>query len=153
MTANPRYKNEFARVLESIALVAEHFNNIVNLDNSAIYSTKNDKFLVIESGDTIYSTLLKSNHSTSWTINENAIDAIEYIKRTTHVYLNEEYAQNVADAMESLDNKDAELIKESQYESTVSDYKSRIEALVEKFKNDPVKLAVVNKLTQEISEQ
>lgn len=153
MTANPRYKNEFARVLESIALVAEHFNSIVNLDNSAIYSTKNDKFLVIESGDTIYSTLLKSNHSTPWTINENAVDAIEYIKRITHVQLNEEYAQNVADAMESLAEIDKEMIKESQHESTVSEYKSRIEALVEKFKNDPVKLAVVNKLAQEISEQ
>ena len=67
--------------------------------------------------------------------------------------MNEEYAQNVADAMESLAEIDKEMIKESQHESTVSEYKSRIEALAEKFKNDPVKLAVVNKLAQEISEQ
>lgn len=153
MTANPRYKNEFARTLESIALVAEHFNNIVNLDNSAIYTTNNDKFVVIESDDTIYSTLIMSNHSTPWTISENAIDAIDYIKRATRVQLNEEYAENVTSAMESMSERDIEMFNESKREDTINDYKARIEALVEKFKDDPVKLAVVNKLAKEISEQ
>jgi hypothetical protein len=46
------------------------------MDNTAIYLTKNDKFVVIESNDKLYATLLMSNRTPKWTINENAIDTI-----------------------------------------------------------------------------
>ena len=42
MTANPRYKNQLSAILEGIVLIAENYDNIVNLDNTSIFSTKND---------------------------------------------------------------------------------------------------------------
>jgi hypothetical protein len=53
MSTNPRYKNDFAQILEAIALTCENYDNIVNMDNAAIYTTNNDKFIVIESKDSL----------------------------------------------------------------------------------------------------
>ena len=42
--------------------------------------------------------------------------------------------------------------EEEMKEQQKLSYKERIEALTEKFKNDPVKLAVLSKLAQEVAE-
>ena len=152
-TVNPRKRNEMAYLLEAIALVAENYDNIVNLDNASIYVTKNDKFVVIESGSNLYATLIQSNRHPKWTINENAIDAISFIKSKTNVYLNERYADLVADVVESTSEEDKANMLEGLKNDKVNSYKDRIAILTEKFKNDPVKLAVLSKLAQEVAEQ
>lgn len=152
MSANPRYKNNLAQVLEAIALTCENYDNIVNMDNASIYLTKNDKFIVIESNDSLYATSLLSNRNAKWTINENAIDAISFIKSKTNVSLAENYKQVIENAMETADKAEKERIETELKEATQQTYKERIEALTEKFKNDPVKLAVLSKLAQELNE-
>ena len=152
MTTNPRHKNEMAYMLEAIALTCENYNSIVKMDNVAIYSTKNDKFVVIESEDKLYATLLMSNHSSKWTVNENAIDAISFIKTKTNVSLNENYQNVLEKAMGTADAKEKERIETELKLQEQQSYKERIESLTEKFKNDPVKLAVLSKLAQELSE-
>lgn len=151
-TANPRRRNEFAGILEAIALVAENYDNIVVLDNVGVYSTRNDKFMVIESNTNLYATLLQSNRHPKWTINENVIEAISFIKSKTNVQLNEVYGEQVNNAIEAMDAQDKLNIEEAFKDNKVNSYKERIEALTEKFKNDPVKLAVLSKLAQEVSE-
>lgn len=152
MSTNPRYKNNLAQVLESIALVCENYDSIVNLDNVAIYTTKNDKFIVIESNDKLYASLLASNRNTKWTINENAIDALSFIKSKTNVSLSENYQEVIENAMDLADQEEKARIEEELKIQEHQSYKERISALTEKFKNDPVKLAVLSKLAQEISE-
>lgn len=152
MTTNPRFRNEMAGVLEAIALTCENYDHIVSMDNVAIYSTKNDRFVVIESNENIYSTLLQSNRCAKWTINEDAVSALSFIKTKTNVTLSENYTESVAKVMEKADVEDKARIETELKESTVLSYKERIEALTEKFKNDPVKLAVLSKLAQEVAE-
>lgn len=152
MSTNPRQKNNIAQVLEAIALVCENYDSIVNLDQAAIYLTKNDKFVVIESNDSLYATLLMSNRTAKWTINENAIDAISFIKSKTNVSLSDQYQSVIESAMTAADKAEKERIAEELKVSEQQSYKERIESLTEKFKNDPVKLAVLSKLAQELSE-
>lgn len=152
MATNPRHRNDLAGVLEAIALTCENYDHIVSMDNVAIYSTKNDRFMVIESNENIYATLLQSNRNSKWTINEDAISALSFIKTKTNVTLSENYKDVVSKAMATADEKEKETIAEELKEQEVVSYKERIEALTEKFKNDPVKLAVLSKLAQEIAE-
>ena len=151
MTANPRFRNQLGSILEGIALIAENYGNVVNLDNTSIYSTKNDRFVVIESKNNLFATLLQSNHCAKWTINENAIDAVDFIKSKTNVQLSEKYQATIANALESRSEEDKKIIEESKKEEQIQSYKERIETLTEKFKNDPIKLAVISKLAQDVS--
>lgn len=152
MTTNPRYRNNMAEVLEAIALTCEHYDSIVNMDNVAIYTTKNDKFVVIESGVNLYATLLASNRHSKWTVNENAIESLSFIKSKTNVSLSENYASLVESAVAVADEEEKTRIQEELKSQEQQSYKERIEALTEKFKNDPVKLAVLSKLAQELNE-
>ena len=151
MSTNARYKNNMAQILEAIALTCENYDSIVNMDNASIYTTKNDKFIVIEAGTNIYSTLLASTKHPKWTVNENAIDAFSFIKNKTNVSLSENYKELIEDTMAKIDEGEKERIENELKMQKQQSYRERIEALTEKFKNDPVKLAVLSKLAQEIS--
>ena len=150
MTANPRSRNQFAALLEGIALIAENYERIANMDNVGIYETANDKFLVIESSDKLYATLLASRRHPQWTINENAVDALTFIKSKTNVSLSECYHDIVKNHIEKVSEQEQETIKQELHEQKVNSYKERIEMLTEKFKNDPTKLAVLSKCAQDL---
>lgn len=152
MATNPRHRNQVAGVLEAIALTCEHYNSIATMDNVAIYNTKKDRFVVIESGNNLYATLLASNHAQKWTINENAVDALSFIKTKTNTNLSENYTELVEASIEAVsESQQAEMRAEMKAQEKMT-YKERIEALTEKFKNDPVKLAVLSKIAQELNE-
>lgn len=151
MTANPRKRNELAGVLEAIALTCENYDSIVNMDNAAIYCTKNDRFLVIESNGTMYATLLASNRQAKWTVNENTIDALSFIKNKTNATISENYQSSIEKAMENVDEQEKVRISTEFNIQEQQSYKERIEMLTEKFKNDPVKLALLSKLAQDIA--
>lgn len=151
MTANPRFKNQLAGLLEGIALIAENYGRIANMDNVAIYSTKNDKFIVIEGSDRLYASLLASNRHPQWTINENAVDALSFIKAKTNVNISERYSEMVQNHIEKVSEKEQETIKQELKEAEMQSYRERIEALTEKFKNDPTKLAVLSSIAQELA--
>lgn len=152
MSTNPRYKNNTAQILEAIALTCENYDSIVNMDNVAIYTTKNDKFVVIEGSSKMYSTLLTSNRHSKWTVNENAINALSFIKSKTNVSLSENYQSLVEAAIEVADIEEKARIEEEMESQEKNSYRERIESLTEKFKNDPVKLMVLSKLAQELNE-
>lgn len=151
MTANPRFRNQLAAVLEGIALIAENYDNITNMDNACIYKTANDKFLVIEGANTLYATLLASNRHPAWTVNENAIDTLTFIKTKTNVSLSEQYNNLVKNHLEQVSEQEQENIMKELHEQQIQSYKERIEMLTEKFKNDPVKLAVLSKCAQDLN--
>lgn len=151
MTANPRFKNQLAGLLEGIALIAENYGHVANMDNVAIYSTKNDKFIVIEGSDRLYASLLASNRHPQWTINENAVDVLSFIKAKTNVNISERYSEMVQNHIEAVSEKEQENIKQEIKEAEMQSYRERIEALTEKFKNDPTKLAVLSSIAQELA--
>ena len=150
MTANPRHRNELAAVLEGIALIAENYNHIANMDNVCVYETNNDKFIVIEGQDKLYASLLASRRHPQWTINENAVDALSFIKSKTNVNISENYNELVRTHIEKVSEANQESIKQELHEQEVLSYKQRIELLTEKFKNDPAKLAVLSNIANEL---
>ena len=150
MTANPRHRAQLAGLLEGIALIAENYGHIANMDNVSIYQTKNDKFIVIEGADKLYASLIASNRHPQWTINENAVDALSFIKTKTNVNISENYSEMVKNHIETVSEKEQESIKQELHEQELQTYKERIELLTEKFKNDPTKLAVLSSLAQDL---
>lgn len=151
MTANPRFRNNLAAILEGIALIAENYENIANMDNVNIYETKNDKFVVIEGGNKLYASLLASNRQSAWTINENVVDALSFIKNKTNTNISENYSEMVKNYMESVSETEKDNLKQELHEQKVQSYKERIEALTEKFQNDPVKLGLLANLAKELN--
>lgn len=152
MTANPRHRNQFAALLEGIALIAENYDQIANMDNVAVYETANDRFLVIEGADKMYATLLASSRHPAWTVNENAMDTLTFIKTKTNVSLSERYHDLIKDHIEKVSEAEQENIMKELHEQKVQSYKDRIANLTEKFKNDPAKLAVLSKCAQDLQD-
>ena len=152
MSANPHRRQELAGMLESLAQLCENYDNVAYLDNSAIYTTNNDKFLVIESGESIYATLLASNRHPKWTINEGACDALAFIKSKTNVNLNESYTEAINSNLENVSEMEKIQIEEALKDQEMDSYRNRVEALTKKFKDDPVKLAVLSRIAQQLGE-
>ena len=150
LTANPRFRNNVAQVLESIAQLVENFDTVATLDNVGIYTTKNDKFVVIESGSDLYATLLASTKHPKWTINEDAISALSFIKTKTNTELGEEYKKAVEITMQNESKEHQEEIEKQLQLNEEQSIKERIEALTEKFSHDPAKLAILAKLASDI---
>ena len=151
MTANPRFRNQLAGLLEGIALIAENYDHIANMDNVSVYETANDRFIVIEGSDKLYASLLASRRHPQWTINENAVDALSFIKAKTNVNISERYTEMVQNHIEAVSEQEQETIKQELHEQKMQSYRERIEALTEKFKNDPTKLAVLSSIAQELA--
>lgn len=151
MATNPRMKGQVAGILEAIALLCENYSNVVNLDTVSIYSTKNDRFLVIEAGTNLYAKLLQSNRHPAWTVNENVVDVLSFIKTKTNVSLSEKYGELVSEHIEKVSEEEKDKIEQELMENEKNSYKERIEVLTEKFKNDPTKLAVLSKLAAELA--
>lgn len=151
-TANPRFRNQIAQVLECIALLAENINKIVSLDNVMVVESDNDKFLVIESGANVYASSISSRRNPTWTINEEAMKALDFIKAKTHVDLSEELREAIKTNIANVSEEEKVKMQAELHTKSIDEMKQRIEALTEKFKDDPAKLAVLAKLAADVQE-
>lgn len=139
-----------ARLLEGVSLISENYDNICSLDNVGVFTSPSDKFVVVEHGDRLYAELIASNHSGAWVVDEDALKACEFIRSKTGINLISEYSDLIEKSINKADEESAKVIKEQLENNEVCSIKNRIENLTEKFKNDPVKLAVLSKLAQDI---
>lgn len=150
LAANPRYKTQLANTLECVAQLVEAYDNIVSMDNVQIISTSHDRFIVIESGTNLYASLLASNRNPKWTVNENVMTSLDFIKSKTRVDLSECYReqvkQTISQVSESQKEKMEKELKDKEFESV----RDRIANLTEKYKNDPARLAVLSKLAEDL---
>lgn len=151
MSTLPVRQKEVAGVLEAIAVTCENYDHIVNMDNVSVYTTNRDRFMVIESGTNLYSTLLESSHIPSkWTINENVIEALSFIQSKTNVSLSEVYDKAVKESMDQISEEDKKVLESEIREQANVSRRERVSKLVEKFKNDPVKLAVLSTIAENL---
>lgn len=150
MTANPRTRTQSAQVLEAIALTAENFDIIAKMDNTGIFETKSDRFLVVNEGTNMYATLLQSNHTGAWTFNTDVVEALESIKSKTRVSLSEKYNEQVKAVIEQVSEEDKAKIAAELKEAKIQGIKDRIANLTEKFKNDPTRLAILSQMAQDL---
>lgn len=152
MATNPRMKGQVAGVLEAIALLCENYDNVANMDNVSIYSTRNDKFIVIEAGTNLYATLIHSNRHPKWTVNENVVDVLSFIKSKTNASISDRYQDMVSEHIENVSEEEKEKIETELKENEKDSYRERISQLTEKFKNDPTKLAVLSQLAAQLAD-
>lgn len=145
-------RSNVAELLEGIARAFENFENFMLLDNTQIISSKNDKFVVIENQENAYAYLLQSNHNTGWKVNTTIVEAIDFIKKQTNLNIAKDYKENVDKQIELTESEKAEQIAEDIKKGELLGRKQKIEALTEKFKDDPATLAVLSKIAQAINE-
>ena len=150
LSARTRKNNAF--VLEAIAKLTENFDNVMALDNAQVITSGNDKFLVIENETNVYAILLESNHSQKWEINESVIEAVQYIKKQTKIDLTEHFENKIESVVETRTAEEQKAIKESMQKNEVDATKAQIAVLTEKYKNDPVRLAMLSKLASQVAE-
>ena len=148
---SPRAQQQSAPVLEAIILLSENFDNIVVLDNARIISTNTDKFLTIESETNLYAESIQSTHPGKWQINESVLDAVEFIKKQTKVNISELYSEAIEEAYQNSCEEEQQEIKENLKASQIQERREKIAMLTEKFKNDPVKLAVLSQLAEDLN--
>jgi hypothetical protein len=150
-TIAPRNVHHVASVLEAIALVCENFDNLAILDNTRVISTRNDKFIIIESEGNIYAESIQSTKPGKWAINESVLDAVEYIKKQTKVNISEMFTESIEKAYQERCVEEQEEIKENLKNDQIQERREKIAMLTEKFKNDPVRLAVLSQLAEDLN--
>ena len=150
LAANPRFKTQMANTLESIAQLVEAYDNVASMDNVQIISTPHDKFIVIESGTNLYASLLASNRSPKWTVNENVMTSLDFIKSKTRVDLSECYREQVKQTISQVSESQKEEMEKELKDKEFESVRDRIANLTEKYKNDPAKLAVLSKLAEDL---
>lgn len=150
LAANPRFKTQMANTLESIAQLVEAYDNVASMDNVQIISTPHDKFIVIESGTNLYASLLASNRSPKWTVNENVMTSLDFIKSKTRVDLSECYREQVKQTISQVSESQKEEMEKELKNKEFESVRDRIANLTEKYKNDPAKLAVLSKLVEDL---
>ena len=149
-TTNPRFRNNVAQVLECVAQLAENLDRVVSLDNVMVVESSSEKFLVIESGANVFATLLASRKNPAWTINEEAMKAVDFIKSKTGVDLSESLHEAIKENISNVSEEERAKMEQDLKDNSIDEMKKRIEALTEKFKDDPAKLAVLSKLAEDV---
>lgn len=145
-------RNQVAELLEGIARSMEHFQNFMLLDNTQIIESKNDKFVVIENGENAYAYSLYSNHTTGWKLNTTIVEAINFIKSKTNLNIAKDYKNNIDEQIKKTEADKAKQIEEDIKKGEMAARKAKIEALTEKYKDDPATLAVLAKVAQALNE-
>jgi len=152
-TVLPAARNQKAAMLEAIALITENFDNIVKIDCAAIYQSADDSFYVIEGKTKLYAELISSTHaSTRWSVNENAIETVKFIKDKTHVNLTEVYESMIDENIAEAEKAEKQHIVESLKSNEKKSFAQRIDALTEKFKDNPAVLRVIASVASEYAE-
>ena len=125
---------------------------LIVLDSLGIGNAPDAKKFGDEGANTLYASLLASRRHPAWTINENAVDTLSFIKAKTNTNLSERYSELVKNHIEQISEQEQENLKQELHEGKVQSYKERIALLVEKFKHDPTKLAVISNLAAQLQE-
>lgn len=144
-------KNKYAEILESFAKILEKYDDICILDNASIISTSRDKFLVIENRGQAYAKMLKTTHTHPWKISDNIVEACKEIKKYTNVDLTESYKTSINDIIEQVAEEEATTIEESLKQEQVNARRQKVSELIEKFKNDPVRLHILSQIASDIN--
>lgn len=145
-------KQQTAHVLEGIAKICERFDSIAVLNNVHIINTANDRVLLIENQNTATATLIATNHSQKWSITDNIYEVCSFIKKQTRADISESFKEKIEEAISQTEKEEKQKIQESIKQDEIKARKEKIEALTEKYKNDPTRLAVLSKIAQELAE-
>lgn len=141
------------QALENLARLAENTEQIVLLDQCAVYETlRGSRFLVIENDSELLAESLDGNSSGRWKVQDSGLNVLEFLRSKTNTELGEIYESSLRKSIEKADEAHAQEIRESLEQKTEADLRERISRLAEQYKNDPVRLAVLSRLGSQLAE-
>lgn len=149
---SPVKKAAMEQTLECVAKVCENYNNVAIMDNVTVFTTKTNKFIVIESGNNAYAELLESARPVYvWQTSGNIFETVNFIKSKTNTDLQDYYKDSINKVVAEAEGEEAANIRESLRQNEIQIRKEKIEKLTQQFKNDPVKLAVLSKVAEDLN--
>ena len=137
--------NQF--VLEAFAKLVENLDSISVLDNVRVIKSQKDSFIVIEHNGEIYTKSLNN----TWGTKADVVEALKYIKDQTNIDLKEHYQEQIEKVVETKTAEEKQKVLESIHEDEMKARRERIEKLTEQYKNDPVKLAMLAKIAEDLN--
>lgn len=152
---NMNEKLTFMNLTGVISEVFEAYENIVSLDHVKVLTTNNNTICaIIEAKDNVdlyvYRNVKNGNGNYQY---DYMVEALNQVIKLSGIDLKALYEERINEDMKKLDpqaqeiKEQLEANKEAQYEIR----KKKIAMLAEQYKNDPVKIALLNKVAKDLS--
>lgn len=148
-------KLSFMNIASMVSEVFEHINDIYKLDNVKVLNCNNGTLCaIIEGKENVNLTVFHNiNRGTSSQNYEYVVEALNQVIKLTGIDLKEMYESRInEDCKKSSPERQA--IEKELAESKSAQYeirKKKIAMLAEQYKNDPVKMALLNKIAKDLS--
>lgn len=149
-------KNIFINTCKSISEVFENFDNIVYVDCAKVMECSDfTTIAILEAKDNVILNVVKSIHYGSST-NEYKLmtEALDEVQKITGNNIKHLYSDRVNEEMKNSNPEEYKSIQEqltATKDEQINFRRRKIEMLAEQFKNDPVKIALLNNVAKELS--
>ena len=148
-------KIRFMNFANNVNEVFENHNNIMSLDQVKFMNCDNDTQLaIIEGKDNVNLTVFHSIHHGAYSKNyDYVVEALNEVVKTTGVDLKFMFEERINEDVKKLDPQ-AQEIKEQLEANKDAQYnirKKKIAMLAEQYKNDPVRISLLNKVAKDLS--
>ena len=151
---NVNEKLNFMNMCGNIATVFENMNNIVLLDCAKVLNASNGTCCaIIEAKDNVNLTVFRSiNAGTSSNNYEYMVEALNNVIKLTGIDLKPMFEARIDDDCKKQDPEGDEIREqlEANKEAQFNIRKRKIAMLAEQVKNDPVRLALLNKVAKDL---
>ena len=148
-------KIQFMNISTCIAKIFENIDHVVSLDNVKIISTNNGTLCaLLEGNENVNLTVFRNVKVGSGSYNfDYVVEALNEVIKLTGIDLKQMFEERINEDMKKLDPEQKELeeqLKESK-EAQYSIRRKKIAMLAEQYKNDPVKIALLNKVAKDLA--
>lgn len=148
-------KLSFMQIASMVSEVFEHIENIYALDNVKVLNANNGTLCaIIEGKDNVNLTVFHNvNRGTSSQNYDYVVEALNQVIKLTGIDLKAMYEARIDEDCKKA-SPEAKAIEEELAQSKAAQYdirKKKIALLAEQYKNDPVKIALLNKVAKDLS--
>lgn len=149
-------KMQFMTICNNVAKVFEHIDGVVELDCAKVIST-NSGFsgAIIEGKDNVNLTIFHSVNAGTSSNNYNYMaEALQAVTKVTGLDLAPMFESRIAEDTKKIPTEEQTEIKEAleaNNEAKFSIRRKKIAMMAEAFKNDPVKLSLLNKIAKDLN--
>lgn len=151
--------NEKVNFMNFASLITEmydNYNNVCILDNVKFMRASNGTVLaIVEGKDNVNLTVFHSvNAGSSSTNYDYVVEALNNVIKLTGIDLKAMYEDRISEDCKKMESDEDKSIREELEASKEAQYdirKKKIAMLAEKYKNDPVKIALLNKTAKDLA--
>jgi hypothetical protein len=148
-------KMNWMNVTSAIAEVFEAYDNVRALDNVNVLQTSTGEICTIIEGNNVVLSVNRSlNAGTSVKSYDFMVEALKDVIKVTGIDLKEVYENRINEDCKKADPEKYQQIKEqleADKEAAFAARRKKIALLAEQYKNDPVKITLLNKAAKELA--